>query len=67
MNSANNITNYIKLNSAKPVIRHGESVKYINYSNENEQINLIKTVLNRYRAVSYTHLAPTLQKKLEAI
>lgn len=66
MHSANNITNYIKLNSAKPVIRHGESVKYINYSNENEQINLIKTVLNRYRENEYKTIAIICKNEKEA-
>ena len=44
MNSANNITNYIKLDVAKPVIRHGKNVKYIDYNNDDEQINTIKSI-----------------------
>ena len=36
MDSANNITKYIKLNTAKPVIRHGKKVSFIKYKEKNE-------------------------------
>ena len=57
MNSANNITSHINLNVAKPVIRHGKSVKYINYNNIDEQINTIKTILEQYRENEYKTVA----------
>ena len=66
MNSANNITNYIKLNTAKPVIRHGEFVKYINYRNEDEQICTIKTILNKYRENGYKTVAIICKNEEEA-
>ena len=47
MNSANNITNYINLNTAKPVIRHGKNVNYIKYNTSDEQITIIKNILKQ--------------------
>lgn len=66
MNSANNITNYIKLNTAKPVIRHGEFVKYINYKNEEEQIYTIKSILNKYQKNGYKTVAIICKNEEEA-
>ena len=67
MNSANNITSYINLNTARPVIRHGECVKYINYNNDNEQICLIKSILSKYRENGYKTIAIICKNEEEAI
>lgn len=66
MNSANNITSYIKLNVAKPVIRHGKDVEYINYNNTDEQINIIKTILSQYRESEYKTVAIICKDEEEA-
>ena len=57
MNSANNITNYINLNTAKPVIRHGNLVKYISYNNEDDQIGNIENILEKYKENGYKTIA----------
>lgn len=57
MNSANEITNYIKLNTAQPVIRHGKQVNFINYNNYIEQIDIIKNILNQYKENEYKTVA----------
>lgn len=57
MNSANNITNYINLDAAKPVIRHGQNVNYTNYTNLEEQINIIKDILKQYQEKKYNTVA----------
>lgn len=66
MNSANNITNYINLNVAKPVIRHGKNVKYINYSNTDEQIDKIKSILEQYKESEYKTVAVICKDEEEA-
>lgn len=57
MNSANEITNYIKLNTAQPVIRHGKQVNFINYNNYIEQIDIIKNILKQYKENEYKTIA----------
>lgn len=57
MNSANEITDYIKLNTAQPVIRHGKQVNFINYNNYIEQIDIIKNILNKYKENEYKTVA----------
>ena len=66
MNSANNITNYIKLDVAKPVIRHGKNVKYIDYNNDDEQINTIKSILKQYKESEYKTVAVICKNEEEA-
>lgn len=66
MNSANNITEYIKLNTAVPVIRHGKKVKYISYKNEDEQITKIKEILDSYKKEDYKTVAIICKEKSEA-
>ena len=66
MNSANNIINFIKLNVAKPVIRRGKNVRYINYNNNEEQINTIKTILNQYKENEYKTVAIICKDEEEA-
>ena len=66
MNSANNITNYIKLDVAKPVIRHGKNVKYIDYNNDDEQINTIKSILKQYKENEYKTVAVICKNEEEA-
>lgn len=57
MNSASNITRYIKMKPAEPVIRHGKDVTYIEYKNSNDQIkNIIKT-LEQYKENDYVSVA----------
>ena len=67
MNSANNITNYINLNTAKPVIRHGNLVKYINYNNEDDQIGNIENILEKYKENGYKTIAIICKDEAEAI
>lgn len=66
MNSANNITNHIKLDVAKPVIRHGKNVKYIDYNNDDEQINTIKSILKQYKESEYKTVAVICKNEEEA-
>ena len=67
MNSASNITKYINLNVAKPVIRHGEHVKYFDFKDENEQINIIKNLLDSYKKNEYKTIAIICKNEDEAI
>lgn len=66
MDSANNITKYIKLNTAKPVIRHGKKVSFINYKEKNEQISLIKRILEQYKTQNYKTIAIICKNEEEA-
>ncbi len=65
MLSANNITNYINLNSAKPVIRHGNKVNYKNYNNEKNQIDSIKNILKEYEQKKYKSIAIICKNNME--
>ena len=66
MNSANNITGYINLNTAKPVIRHGKKVSYIKYNTSDEQINTIKNILKQYNEKEYKTVAIICKNEEEA-
>lgn len=66
MNSANHITNYINLNVAKPVIRHGKNVNYWKYRNQEEQIHTIKTILKQYKENQYKTVAIICKEEEEA-
>ena len=66
MDSANNITKYIKLNTAKPVIRHGKKVSFIKYKEKNEQISLIKRILEQYKTQNYKTIAIICKNEEEA-
>lgn len=66
MDSANNITKYIKLNTAKPVIRHGRKVSFIKYKEKNEQISLIKRILEQYKTQNYKIIAIICKNEEEA-
>ena len=66
MDSANNITKYIKLNTAKPVIRHGKKVSFIKYKEKNEQISLIKRILEQYKTQNYKTIAIICKNEDEA-
>ena len=66
MNSANNITSYINLNTAKPVIRHGKKVNYIKYNTSDEQINTIKNILKQYNEKEYKTVAIICKNEEEA-
>ena len=66
MNSANNITNYINLNTAKPVIRHGKNVSYIKYNTSDEQIDTIKNILKQYNEKEYKTIAIICKNEEEA-
>lgn len=66
MDSANNITKYIKLNTAKPVIRHGKKVGFIKYKEKNEQISLIKRILEQYKTQNYKTIAIICKNEEEA-
>ena len=67
MNSANNITNYLKLNTAKPVIRQGKNVNYINYKSSEDQIQIIKTIIEQYKENEYNTIAVICKNEEEAI
>ena len=66
MDSANNITKYIKLNTAKPVIRHGKKLSFIKYKEKNEQISLIKRILEQYKTQNYKTIAIICKNEEEA-
>lgn len=67
MNSANNITKYIGLNTAKPVIRHGNEVYYTNFRNENEQIDIIKEIIEKYKEKQYKTVAVICKSETETL
>ena len=57
MNSANNITKFINLTSAEPVIRHGINVNYVEYQDLTEQINYIINTIKEYKSKGYKSIA----------
>ena len=67
MNSANNITSYIGLNTAKPVIRHGDEVSYTSFENEDEQINLIKEIIEKYKNNKFKTVAVVCKNEKETL
>ena len=67
MNSANNITNYIGLNTAKPVIRHGDDVSYTCFKNEDEQIDLIKEIIEKYKTNQFKTVAVVCKNEMETL
>lgn len=66
MNSANNITKYIGLNTAKPVIRHGKEVRYIDYTDFKNQVDTIKNTLDEYMKNEYKTIAIICKDEKEA-
>lgn len=66
MNSANNITKYININPAQPVIRHGGDVKYIKYKDNNEQIEYIANKIKEYKQKGYKSIAVICKDDKEA-
>lgn len=66
MNSANNITRYINLNPAQPVIRHGKTVTYIPYKNNHEQIDTISEIVKEYEQKGYISIAVICKDEKEA-
>ena len=55
MLSANHITRHLGLMEAKPVIRHGSAVQYLNFTTNN--IDLIKQTLNDYLSKNFQTIA----------
>ncbi len=55
MNSANNITKYLNLTTAQPVIRHGKNVNYLNF--DNNQSLVIGDIINSYNEKGYNSIA----------
>lgn len=55
MNSANNITRYLNLDTANPVIRHGEKVKYIKLNSN--LIEKLKNIIKEYENKKYLSIA----------
>ena len=55
MQSANHITKHLGLMEAKPVIRHGSAVQYLNFTTNN--IDLIKQTLNDYLSKNFQTIA----------
>ncbi len=66
MESANNITNFINLKTAKPVIRHGNNVNYIKYNNIDEQIDKVQNILKQYKEKEYKTVAIICKNEEEA-
>ena len=66
MNCANNITRYIGLNQAKPVIRHGDEVKFISYNNITNQAEIIVKSIEEYKKNGYTSIAIICKNEDEA-
>lgn len=56
MNSANNITDYLGLNTAEPVIRHGLEVEY-SQMNHSNQIECITQLISQYLEKGYSSIA----------
>ena len=67
MNNANNITKFLNLQIAKPVIRHGENVEYIKYNTDKEHIDLIEKTLNEYIGKGFKSIAIITKDKNEAL
>ena len=65
MESANNITRYLGLKIAEPVIRHGDKVKYHKYINSN--IDNICDIINNYLLKKYSSIAIICKEKEEAL
>ena len=57
MNCASNITKHLGLNVAEPVIRHGENVEFINFSDIDEQIKTIENILEEYLKEDFKTIA----------
>ena len=66
MNSANNVTKYIGLNLAEPVIRHGEKVMYIPYNGVNNKIEEIVKIITEYKRKGYLSIAVICKDEQEA-
>ena len=56
MNSANNITKFINIKPAQPVIRHGVDVEFIKY-NEDEKVKIILGIIEKYKQNGYKSIA----------
>lgn len=65
MNSANNITKYLNLTTATPVIRHGKDVNYLKFTDN--QILLIKDILKNYQEKEYNSIAIICKNEEEVI
>ena len=65
MQSANNITRYLGLSTAEPVIRHGVKVNYKKYIKDN--INEISEFINNYLSKKYSSIAIICKDKNEAM
>lgn len=66
MNTANNITKYIGLDSAEPVIRHGDNVMFIPYSNSDSQTSTIIKSVEEYKQKGYSSIAIICKNEEEA-
>ena len=55
MNQANNVIEHLGLEKAKPVIRHGEEVEYIEF--DNNQIDIIENHLSKFKENGYNSIA----------
>lgn len=65
MNSANNVTTYLGLSIAEPVIRHGVDVEYGNVKNNLE--DFLISILNRYIGKKYSSIAIISKDEEESI
>ena len=66
MNTANNITKYLNLNIAEPVIRHGEKVDFQKFKDFDEQISFIEKYIDEYKSKEYKSIAIITKDKVEA-
>ena len=64
MNSANNLTEYLKFSTAEPVIRHGIDVNYIDF-NDNQML-VISEILKSYIKKGYSSIAVICKDSEEA-
>lgn len=55
MNQANNVIEHLGLEKAKPVIRHGEEVEYIEF--DNNQLDIIENHLSKFKENGYNSIA----------
>lgn len=55
MNQANNVIEHLGLEKAKPVIRHGDEVEYIEI--DNNQLDIIENYLSKFKEKGYNSIA----------
>ena len=64
MNEANNINELLNLDKAEPVIRHGDSVEYLNKCNTNDIIDMVEKLKKQYNTIAIITKSSLEAKKL---